>query len=468
MRYDVFISHASEDKSTVVRDLAHALRSRRFAVWYDEFSLSIGGGLRQSIDEGLLQSRFGIVVLSKAFFAKQWTQWELDGLVQRHVAENNVILPVWHEISKNEIAAYSPSLANIVAANTASGIDEIVNKLAAVLRPEKSSLEVAFEVLRKFKVNPPPISDDWWLSVVEEFASTHGLGNYWSFRTPPPAANTPDRGWHLAWAAMEWEWREEASYRRMACIKEPDEVLRFIADMPGLEVAVNHDIENVLRHAPQLSIPGVAGRFENAIEELFKNSVEMHAKNRRMNPRFGSGLTTTDLPPLCDTKLALRHPSFGDLGPAFVAQKFYRMCDGDFYGVEIADVLFWLLSARSEWVGNKRRDFLLQGISTLGQWGWGTYAFGNHSSQEVKDLPNHGVLAEQLFELADKGAAKVRLSVAAKDDLYERIGYAIRNLQLPESVEDIANKFLERDFLAARLKELRTRRRTSRPRKSVK
>ena len=81
--YDVFISHASEDKEGVVRPLAHVLRRGGLKVWYDEFELRIGDSLRRKIDMGLARSRFGVVVLSRSFFGKGWTNYELDGLVTR-------------------------------------------------------------------------------------------------------------------------------------------------------------------------------------------------------------------------------------------------------------------------------------------------------------------------------------------------------------------------------------------------
>jgi hypothetical protein len=92
--YDVFISHASEDKVEVVRPLAEALRSDGLKVWYDEFELKIGDSLRQKIDKGVANSRFGIVVISTAFFGKGWPNYELDGLVTRAVGGEQVILPI--------------------------------------------------------------------------------------------------------------------------------------------------------------------------------------------------------------------------------------------------------------------------------------------------------------------------------------------------------------------------------------
>lgn len=72
--YDVFISHATEDKEEIVRPLATALVVRGLRVWYDEFELRIGDSLRRKIDAGLANSRFGVVVLSPNFFAKNWPQ----------------------------------------------------------------------------------------------------------------------------------------------------------------------------------------------------------------------------------------------------------------------------------------------------------------------------------------------------------------------------------------------------------
>jgi TIR domain-containing protein len=61
-------------------------------VWYDEFELRIGDSLRRKIDQGLSRSRFGLVVVSHAFFAKNWPQYELDGLVALEMAGRQRIL----------------------------------------------------------------------------------------------------------------------------------------------------------------------------------------------------------------------------------------------------------------------------------------------------------------------------------------------------------------------------------------
>jgi hypothetical protein len=132
--YDAFISHASEDKQAIVRPLANALGKMGFRIWYDEFELRVGDSLRQSIDKGLVNSRYGIVVLSPAFFAKNWPQYELNGLTAREMEGHKVILPVWHKVNKADVLQFSPTLADKVAVSTKGNtIKHIATKLEKVL-----------------------------------------------------------------------------------------------------------------------------------------------------------------------------------------------------------------------------------------------------------------------------------------------------------------------------------------------
>jgi len=133
--YDVFISHASEDKDEVVRPLAVALKNAGLSVWFDEFELKIGDSLRQKIDKGLANSRFGIVVLSKNFIKKGWTNYELDGIITKVVGGEQVLLPIWHNITKQEVVDFSPSIADKLARNTANfTISEIAQEIAGLIQ----------------------------------------------------------------------------------------------------------------------------------------------------------------------------------------------------------------------------------------------------------------------------------------------------------------------------------------------
>lgn len=135
--WDVFISHASEDKAAVASPLRDALTELGVSVWLDKTELIIGDSLRRKIDQGIRSSRFGIVVFSKHFFIKGWTQHELDGLVGRSVAGQQPLLPIWHDLSADDVRNYSPSLADKIALSTAdTTIEEMAAQIAAVVRPE--------------------------------------------------------------------------------------------------------------------------------------------------------------------------------------------------------------------------------------------------------------------------------------------------------------------------------------------
>jgi flagellar biosynthesis chaperone FliJ len=129
-KYDFFISHASEDKDDIVRSLADSLKENGFEVWYDEFELKIGDSLRKKIDSGLINSRFGIVIISPSFVKKNWTEYELNGMVAREMNGHKVILPIWHKISKDEVLKFSPTLADKMALNTSiHSTQEIIDAL---------------------------------------------------------------------------------------------------------------------------------------------------------------------------------------------------------------------------------------------------------------------------------------------------------------------------------------------------
>lgn len=134
IEYDLFISHASEDKEELVRPLAVALENLGVKVWYDEFTLKVGDSLRRSIDSGLSNSRFGTVVLSSSFFAKNWTQYELDGMTAKEMDGRKMLLPIWHKVTKNEVIKFSPTLADKVALNSSVySTEEIAQQLADVV-----------------------------------------------------------------------------------------------------------------------------------------------------------------------------------------------------------------------------------------------------------------------------------------------------------------------------------------------
>lgn len=158
---DLFICHATEDKSAVAARLARSLKAAGLSVWYDEYSLKLGDSLRQAIDKGLAESKYGLVILSPSFFKKAWPQAELDGLFAKEIGAEKVILPVWHKVERSDVLAYSPILADRFAARTSEGIDRVVAQVLDVVRPGSSHLTSSGKTLH---VSPSSIrlhSGEW-------------------------------------------------------------------------------------------------------------------------------------------------------------------------------------------------------------------------------------------------------------------------------------------------------------------
>jgi len=129
-KYDLFLSHAGEDKDAIARPLFNALTAAGVTVWFDEAVLKLGDSLRRKIEEGLAKCRYGIVIISPAFFAKEWPQRELDGLAAAEIQSGKrKILPIWHEIDDDAIVQRSPMLADRVASKSSEGIDALVKKI---------------------------------------------------------------------------------------------------------------------------------------------------------------------------------------------------------------------------------------------------------------------------------------------------------------------------------------------------
>ena len=135
-QYDVFVSHAWEDKDDFVDEFVDELRNLGIKVWYDTSEIKWGDSMRKRIDDGLKKSRFGIAILSPNYIreGKYWTKAELDGLFQLDSIGGKVLLPIWHNLTKKEVMQYSPIIASKLAMNTASMTPkEIADELKKLL-----------------------------------------------------------------------------------------------------------------------------------------------------------------------------------------------------------------------------------------------------------------------------------------------------------------------------------------------
>lgn len=464
MLYDVFICHASEDKEAFVAPLVERLRREHVEVWYDEFQLKLGDSIRQAIEKGLRQSRFGVVVLSKAFFAKRWPQYELDGLVEREMSgQARVLLPIWHGVEHDDVMNYSPTLAGRMAARTSRGLDEVVRDIVDVLRPQGSPLVHARDTLLEWGFSPPVITDEYWLDVVEASNRIPAFGavipeasawGRWSFPLPSKEGGGEERGSRLAWTAMQMRWTDTAEQLQISPLTHPNQVHEFIDSHPGLFETCEQFPEVTAEYAPQLTIPGFEGPLAESIERAFRESCEEWEITRRSEPWRGIALSIDGKAgPLCDEEWYVRHPNFGNARPVLVAGAYFG---GTEFGPSVspykpADHLIWLLSSASSWLPRTVHDVLLKGHGEGTSWLWTSYPPG---AEEDDFLP---ALAGALWERKE-GKARFRWTKAVTKDVLAQVQHTRKLLGLPEPADVLLERFRSYDlptkYLAAARQEM--------------
>jgi hypothetical protein len=444
--YDLFICHASEDKESFVRPLVEALRAENVEVWFDEFTLELGDSIRRSIDHGLRQSRFGVLVLSPAFFNKKWPQYELDGLTEIEMrGRDKVLLPIWHGVGHQEVITYSPALANRKAISSAEGLGKVVTAILRVVRPQGSPLVEARDLLLRWGVTPPVITDPYWLEVVEASNRVDAFGaaipdehvwGRWTFPLPPKEGSAQQWGERLAWAALQLQWSQEAEERKVSPLTLPEEVLAFIGSQPGLYETCEMFPSLLIEYAPQLTIPGFAGDFEGLFVKLYEQSIAKYEGLRIQCNTSGTALTVSGQVPLCDEEWALRHPIFGGYHPSTVAEAYFS---GGMFGPPVSpyehtDHMVWLLSEASAWLPDRVRLILKDGIADWGVWLWTSV-----------DWSSEGALHHALYDASEE--KPFRWSPKRKEDVLSRFRLTIRILRLPESAEELFARFIDHGFV---------------------
>ena len=115
--YDVFVSHANADKESFVNSLEAGLReSLKINVWYDTNEIDWGDSLKSQIENGLKQCRFGIVVISPEFLGREWTEKELNELLQRQNERGQkTVLPLLYHLTVDDMKKRYPALKDFKA-----------------------------------------------------------------------------------------------------------------------------------------------------------------------------------------------------------------------------------------------------------------------------------------------------------------------------------------------------------------
>ena len=438
--YDVFISHASEDKEALVRPLAVALRERHISVWYDEFSLVVGDSLRESIDRGLALSRFGIVVLSPSFFAKRWPARELNGLVAREVAEDrSLILPIWHNIGRDQVVQASPPLADLVALSSGDGIQQLVDALTHKIRNQESPLVVARDLLTGKGVQPPVVTDGWWLDVVEfkeavlRYPDT-SLGRRWIF--PLPHEDESDetyRGENIAWSSLQRDWSEDGGERGICQMTHPELVHDFLRDWAGFVECARVNPGILALYAPQLTIPG----FDDGFADVFDALLDPSRRDAYEMAGYSEPQVTAGDEPLCGELIAWRHPQFGNYADTAMAWTFVHAHTSSYFRGANSDLecIAWLLSNDSDWLPERLRQTILSGMRRQTTVGW---------PSDIMRTGETNVFAEAIWNTPRRKFKFNKTVSASVVDLFSR---AVESLGLSSRPETITERFIESGFV---------------------
>jgi TIR domain len=430
----VFICHASEDKDTIARPLAAALRDRHVEVWYDEFSLKVGDSLRAKIDEGLSQSDFGVVIVSPAFFTKRWTQRELGGLVAREMAgTRTIVLPVWHNIDRDEILLQSPPLADVVAVNSNAGLTAVVDRLLQTIRRSESPLVIARQRLQDMAVSTPSTADDWWLDITELkqwLFAFPDCTQRWIFPLPFQTERTSyERGMNLTSTALQLDWCYEAEERGLCQLTHPEILHAFLRAKPGMVETARQSPGTLAMYAPQLTLP----EYDDGLADVFEALLDPERKDGFEMPGYGGWETVDGKAPACGELIAWRHSIFGGLTNRHLAYSFVNSHDGSYSRRSHSTFvcLAWLLSDESSWLPARIAGPLEDGFRSRGLW-----------FSDLDDMDNPLVAA--LYKHGRKGFRLTRAVRRATEDLLDT---AVGRLGLTTPATTIADRFIERGFI---------------------
>src|SRR5687768_11680788 len=132
--YDAFISHAVEDKIPIANELCAKLERAGLKIWYSGKELGVGDSIEKTIAKGLNRSRYGIVIFSPTYLAKNWTIREFYTLLAKEIEEQKVILPVLYNITLDELKNKDLVMADRFAVNSDKGIDFVVERLVREIK----------------------------------------------------------------------------------------------------------------------------------------------------------------------------------------------------------------------------------------------------------------------------------------------------------------------------------------------
>jgi hypothetical protein len=268
----------------------------------------------------------------------------------------------------------------------------------------------------------------------------------WGFPLPDSDSTPQKRGLRLGSAAAQRLWQQSADVSRISQVTLPNNVLAFISKQPGLADVCHEHPSYLISYAPQLSIPGFGGEFEDDIDAIYHASVKEEKARQRMDSRSGTALTVDGSGPQCDELVALHSPTFGRYEASYIACSFVQ---GDLMGPPVRvydniDYVAWLLSRDSLWLPAQIRSLLLKGMRDWAVWIWqDREPIANRFGFVTND--DTGILAGDLIR--HRSATSFRMTKRHERDITSRLQFSHQLLGLPEDGQGLMAAFLDAGFI---------------------
>jgi hypothetical protein len=229
------------------------------------------------------------------------------------------------------------------------------------------------------------------------------------------------------------DWASHADNAKICQMTHPDRVHGFINSFSGLDELCHEYPGHLCCYAPQLSIPEFSGPFSRDFDDALRDSISQ-SERQSSGSNFGTALTLDGMSPLCEREWTLRHPTFGNYKPEFVASFFVH---GELFAphtryFEDVDVVIWLLTTDSDWLPSKQRDVLVSGAGALSIW---TASYNLWENAFVNRL------------FTARSAKTFQMTKGLRSALEDIIAESLSRLELCDSPSQVADLFLERGFI---------------------
>lgn len=127
--YSIFLSHSSIDKDKV-RDIVRYLKKWNIPIWFDEAEIKIGDSLQSKISDGISNSDYLGVVLTKNSVDSKWVKEELEIAINTQINNQKVkVLPILLEDCEIPAFLSTKLYANCTEKNYYMGVKEIEKRL---------------------------------------------------------------------------------------------------------------------------------------------------------------------------------------------------------------------------------------------------------------------------------------------------------------------------------------------------